>query len=158
MDKGSIKKDFLTFCLSRGLRMTGQRLAILDAVFDSDQHFSADQLVQRARQRDKSVSRATVYRTLSLLVKSGLVREMDFGKAFKFYDPNYTVHPNHNHIICQDCGKIVEFDTRKIAELELEVGRELGFTVKSHRLQLVATCDQFQRLGFCDRREGKVRS
>lgn len=152
MDKASTKKEFLEFCLSKGLRMTGQREAIMDAVFSTDQHFTADQLIQWAQQRDRSVSRATVYRTLPLLVESGLVREMDFGRDYKYYDPNYGDHPNHNHVICQDCGKIVEFDTEKIKELEKEVGKELGFTVQSHRLQIIATCDQFRRTGACNRK------
>ena len=100
-------------------------------------------------QRDKSVSRATVYRTLPLLTESGLVREMDFGKDYKFYDPNYAEHPHHNHIICQDCEKIVEFESEKIEKLENEISHRLGFSVKAHRLQITASCEEFKRLGAC---------
>src|SRR5512132_1279562 len=101
--------------------MTAQRQAIIEAVFSTEQHFTAEQLLDWSRERDKSVSRATVYRTLPLLTESGLVREMDFGKDHKFYDPNYADHPYHNHIICQDCEKIVEFESEKIARLESEI-------------------------------------
>jgi Fur family ferric uptake transcriptional regulator len=99
------------------------------------------------------VSRATVYRTLPLLTESGLVREMDFGKEQKYYDPNYAEHPHHNHIICLDCGKIVEFDSRKIERLESEISQRLGFAAKAHRLQITATCEEFRKLGRCAKKE-----
>jgi hypothetical protein len=80
-----------------------------------------------ARKIDRSVSRATVYRTLPLLVECGVLKEMDFGKDYKFYDPNYAEHPHHNHIICQDCEKIVEFESEKLEKLESEISEKLGF-------------------------------
>ena len=113
----------MQFLESKSLRLTSQRQAIVDSVFDTEEHFTAEQLLEWSRSRDRSVSRATVYRTLPLLTESGLVREMDFGKDYKFYDPNYAAHPNHNHIICQDCEKIVEFESDKIAKLEDEITR-----------------------------------
>ena len=94
----------------------------------------------------------TVYRTLPLLTESGLLREMDFGKDYKFYDPNYAEHPNHNHIICQDCDKIVEFDSDKIEKIENEITHRLGFSVKSHRLQITATCEDLKKLGACKKK------
>src|SRR5437773_7990504 len=112
------KERFMDFLAQKNLRVTAQRQAIIDATFSTQQHFTAEQLLAWARRRDKSVSRATVYRTLPLLTESGLVREMDFGKDHKFYDPNYAEHPRHNHIICQDCEKIVEFESEKIEKLE----------------------------------------
>ena len=129
--------------------MTVQRKVIIDTAFSTQQHFTAEQLLAWSRGRDKSVSRATVYRTLPLLTESGLVREMDFGKDHKFYDPNYAEHPRHNHIICQDCEKIVEFDSEKIERLENEISHRLGFAVKAHRLQITATCEELRRLGAC---------
>src|SRR5437763_16557978 len=95
------KQRFLEFLDRKNLRVTAQRKVIIDTAFSTDQHFTADQLLAWSRQRDKSVSRATVYRTLPLLTESGLVREMDFGKDYKFYDPNYAEHPHHNHIIAR---------------------------------------------------------
>jgi Fur family ferric uptake transcriptional regulator len=112
------RQRFVDFLAQKNLRLTGQRQAIIETVFSTEQHFTAEQLLEWSRRRDKSVSRATVYRTLPLLTESGLVREMDFGKEHKFYDPNYAEHPRHNHIICQDCGKIVEFESDKIERLE----------------------------------------
>lgn len=129
--------------------MTAQRMAIIDTVFSTTEHFTAEQLLEWSRKRDSSVSRATVYRTLPLLTESGLVREMDFGKEYKYYDPNYADHPNHNHIICKDCDKIVEFESAKIAELEDEITHRLGFSVADQRLQITGNCDTLKRLGAC---------
>src|ERR1700721_1379572 len=140
-DKIGAKEKFMHFLAHKNLRITSQRQAIVDTVFSTDQHFTAEQLLEWSRQRDKSVSRATVYRTLPLLTESGLVREMDFGKDYKFYDPNYAEHPNHNHIICNDCEKIVEFESDKIDKLENEISHKLGFAVKAQRLQITASCE-----------------
>jgi Fur family ferric uptake transcriptional regulator len=150
--KLAAKQRFIEFLAKKNLRMTSQRQAIIDTVFGTDEHFTAEQLLEWSRERDQSVSRATVYRTLPLLTESGLVREMDFGKDYKFYDPNYADHPNHSHLICQDCDKIVEFESDKIALLERQISRELGFSIKSQRLQISATCDEFKKLGACKKK------
>ena len=146
------KKRFMEFLGEKNLRITSQRQAIIETVFGTDEHFTAEQLLEWSRKRDKSVSRATVYRTLPLLTESGLVNEMDFGKDYKFYDPNYADHPNHNHIICQDCEKIVEFDSEKIEKLEDEISHRLGFSVKKHRLQITASCDELKKRGACNKK------
>jgi Fur family ferric uptake transcriptional regulator len=148
----SARQRFLDFLAHKRLRLTRPRRAIIETVFGTEQHFTAEELLKWAHRRDKSVSRATVYRTLPLLTESGLVREMDFGQDYKFYDPNYAERPHHNHIICQDCGKIIEFESPRMEQLQKEVSRRLGFTVKSHRLQIIATCDEFRKLGTCRRR------
>jgi Fur family ferric uptake transcriptional regulator len=153
LNRSAAKKKFGDFLRRRKLRVTAQRRAIMDTVFGTEEHFSAEQLLRWARQRDKSVSRATVYRTLPLLTASGLVREMDFGGDHKFYDPNYADHPNHSHIICQECNAIVEFDSEQLKKLEGEMCRKLGFSVKAHRLQITGSCDQLKRLGACTRKK-----
>src|ERR1041385_3331540 len=152
MGKQAAKQRFIDFLATKSLRLTSQRVAIIDTVFGTEEHFTAEQLLEWSRARDKSVSRATVYRTLPLLTESGLVREMDFGKEHKFYDPNYAEHPNHNHIICQDCDKIVEFESDKIERLENEISKRLGFSVKTHRLQITANCEEFRKLGSCKKK------
>src|SRR5437773_8462572 len=139
-EKPAAKQRFMDFLGQKNLRLTSQRQAIIDTVFSTEEHFTAEQLLEWSRRRDHSVSRATVYRTLPLLTESGLVREMDFGKDYKFYDPNYADHPNHSHIICQDCDRIVEFESDKIARIEDEISQKLGFAVKTQRLQITATC------------------
>jgi len=145
------KRRFLDFLNRKKLRVTAQRQALIDTAFGTQQHFTADELLAWSRRRDKSVSRATVYRTLPLLTESGLVREMDFGKDCKVYDPNYAEHPNHNHLICQDCDRIVEFEDDKIQKLETEITQRLGFTLRGQRLQITAACEEFKKMGSCKR-------
>jgi Fur family ferric uptake transcriptional regulator len=153
-EKQAAKQRFMEFLGHKNLRLTAQRQAIIDTVFGTEEHFTAEQLLDWSRRRDRSVSRATVYRTLPLLTESGLVREMDFGKDYKFYDPNYAEHPRHNHIICQDCEKIVEFESDKIEKLEDQISQRLGFSVKAHRLQITASCEEFKKLGACKKKRG----
>jgi len=152
--KQAAKQRFIDFLATRSLRLTSQRVAIIDTVFNTEEHFTAEQLLEWSRARDRSVSRATVYRTLPLLTESGLVREMDFGKDYKFYDPNYAEHPNHSHIICQDCERIVEFESDKIAEIEDEITHQLGFSVKTQRLQITASCEELKKRGTCHKKCG----
>ena len=147
--RNAAKGKFMNFLTHKRLRITSQRQAIADSVFSTEEHFTAEQLLEWSRRRDRSVSRATVYRTLPLLTQSGLVREMDFGKDYKFYDPNYAAHPHHNHIICQDCERIVEFESQKIERLENQISQRLGFSVQSHRLQITANCEELRKRGTC---------
>jgi Fur family ferric uptake transcriptional regulator len=146
------KQRFMDFLAGKHLRLTSQRRTIIATAFGTRRHFTAEQLLAWAHRRDKSVSRATVYRTLPLLTESGLVREMDFGKDYKFYDPNYAEHPHHNHIICQDCDKIVEFESEQLKQLENQISQRLGFSVQAHRLQITAHCEEFKQRGICKKK------
>ena len=148
-----VKKRFVDFLARKRLRLTAQRRVIIDTAFATDRHFTAEELLAWSRQRDKAVSRATVYRTLPLLTESGLLREMDFGKDYKYYDPNYAEHPGHSHIICQDCQKIIEFESDKIERLEKKISHGLGFSVQGHRLQITAHCEEYRKLGTCGKKE-----
>ena len=151
-EKESAKNKFMKFLAQKNLRITTQRQIIIDTVFNTEEHFTAEQLLEWSREKDPTVSRATVYRTLPLLTESGLVREMDFGKDYKFYDPNYAQHPNHNHIICSDCEKIVEFESEKLEKLESEISHRLGFALKAQRLQITASCEELKKAGTCHKK------
>jgi Fur family transcriptional regulator, ferric uptake regulator len=148
MDSG-LRQRIYDYLDEKGLRKTTQRDAIIEAAFSTTEHYTADDLLGMAKKVDNSVSRATVYRTLPLLVESGLLREMDFGRDQKFYDPNYVDHPNHNHLICLDCTKIVEFEDIHMDTLETCIARRLGFTPMGKVVQIKAHCDDFQRTGAC---------
>ncbi len=148
-EREAAKERFYKFLADKNLRITDQRRVIIDAVFNTEEHFTAEQLLDWSRAIDKTVSRATVYRTLPLLTESGMVREMDFGKDYKFYDPNYAAHPNHSHIICNDCEKIVEFESDKLEKIESEITQRLGFSIKAQKLQITGTCEELKKAGTC---------
>ncbi|MEO8206084.1 MAG: transcriptional repressor [Chthoniobacterales bacterium] len=136
------------------MRRTPQRDAIIEAAFTTREHYSAEELLEMARKVDRSVSRATVYRTLPLLVESGLLRELDLGRDFKVYDPNFVDHPTHNHLICVDCNKIIEFEDMNMELLENCITRRLGFSPATKTLRIEANCDELKLTGVCHRGPG----
>jgi Fur family transcriptional regulator, ferric uptake regulator len=148
----AVRERIYDFLQKKGLRKTAQRDAIIAAAFGTTEHYTAEDLLAMARKVEPSVSRATVYRTLPLLVDSGMLKEMDFGKDYKFYDPNYVEHPNHNHLICMDCSRIVEFDDVHIDTLESCISKRLGFSAKKKTIRIEATCDELKRKGTCDKK------
>ena len=147
-----IRSRIYAFLSEKGLRKTAQRDAIIEAAFSTQQHYTAEELLAMAKAIEKSVSRATVYRTLPLLVESGVLREMDFGKDQKYYDPNFNQHPYHNHLICVDCNRIVEFEDKNIETLENCITKRLGFSPASKIVRIEATCDQLKMSGTCKNR------
>lgn len=149
----SVRERIYEFLAGKGLRKTSQRDAIIEAAFSTTEHYTAEDLLTMSRKLEPSVSRATVYRTLPLLVESGLLREMDFGKDYKFYDPNYIDHPSHNHLICVDCSKIVEFEDRNIETLENCITKRLGFSPANKIVRIEATCDELKAKGVCSNKK-----
>lgn len=147
-----IQQQFEAFLLTKGLRKTRQRHAIVEAAFSTKEHFTAEQLCEMVRDLDADTSRATVYRTLSLLVECGLLREIDLGREVVCYDPNFLESPHHNHLICLDCGKVVEFEDGNISLLEDCITRRLGFTPASKSIRIEANCEQLRRRGACSER------
>ena len=143
------------YLAGKGLRKTPQRDAIIEAAFATKEHYTAEDLLLMARKVDSSVSRATVYRTLPLLVECGVLKEMDFGKDYKFYDPNYLERPTHNHLICVDCNRIVEFEDQHIDLLENCITKRLGFSLSSKSLQIEASCDELRQYGVCKNRKAQ---
>ena len=104
-----VKETFRDFLTSKGLRVTNQRLAIFDAAYDHPDHFTAEDLLERSREIDDSVSRATVYRALPILIESGLIREVDVGRDYKFYMANRNATTFQAQVICLDCDKTVSY-------------------------------------------------
>jgi Fur family ferric uptake transcriptional regulator len=144
-----VRQRIYEYIEQKGLRKTAQRDAIIEAAFSTTEHYTAEDLLVMARKLEASVSRATVYRTIPLLVESGLLKEMDFGKDHKYYDPNYVDHPGHNHLICVDCNRIVEFEDRNIETLEDCITKRLGFSPANKVIRIEATCDELKRSGAC---------
>ena len=133
-------------------RFTSQQRELVEHIFARHKHFDPNELIEDLKQAGRQVSRATVYRTLPLLVESGVLREMDFGKDQKYYDPNFNQHPHHNHLICVDCDRIVEFEDKNIETLENCITKRLGFSPASKIVRIEATCDQLKLLGECKNR------
>ena len=140
------------FIAAKGLRHTRQREVIIEAAFNTTDHFTAEELWERARKIDPTASRATLYRTLGLLVESGLLKEIDLGRDQTYYDPNFVDHPHHNHLICLDCHKVVEFEDVHMSLLEDCITRRLGFRPETSSVRIEASCDELRLNGICERR------
>ena len=145
----AVKTRLDTFIRQHGLRHTAQRDVIVRAAFSKDEHFTAEDLFERVRKTDANTSRATVYRTLGLLVNAALLREIDLGNNQTTYDPNFLDKPAHNHLVCIDCGRVVEFEDSHIELLNECVTRRLGFKPIRQALKIEATCEQLRMHGRC---------
>lgn len=146
-----IRETFKDFLTSKGLRVTNQRLAIFDAAYEHPDHFTAEDLLERAREIDDSVSRATVYRALPILTESGLIREVDVGRDYKFYMANKNATTFQAQVICQDCDKIFEIDAPFMEWYGKTVADKLALNVESQRLQVTARCEELKASGICKR-------
>jgi len=147
----SIRETFKEFLTSKGLRVTNQRIAIFDAAYGHPDHFTAEDLLERAREIDDSVSRATVYRALPILTESALIREVDVGRDYKFYMANRNVTTFQAQVICLDCDKIFEIDAPFMEWYGKTVADKLALNVESQRLQVTAHCNELQAEGACPR-------
>ncbi len=124
----------------RGLKSTAQRDDIAKAFFSSDAHVSVDDLYTTVRRSNPRVGYATVYRTLKLLKETGLAVERHFEDGQTRYEPFEETAQHHDHIICERCGKIVEFASGEIERLQEKIARFLGFVVSRHRMELYGIC------------------
>lgn len=137
------------FFESKGLRFTRQRAALITLIFRNDEHFRPEDLMPRLRKSDGTVSRATIYRTIALLVESGMLREISLGGGERLYDPNFLKSPNHNHLVCVDCQKIIEFEDANIDVMQNCITHRLGFSPTQKALRIEASCDRLRLLGSC---------
>tara|TARA_B100001093_G_C26803829_1_gene1004607 strand:+ start:667 stop:1143 length:477 start_codon:yes stop_codon:yes gene_type:complete len=135
-----LDENFKKFLTSKGLRVTNQRLAIFSAAFTCENHFTAEDLLDSARKLDDSVSRATVYRALPLLTQSGLIREVDVGKDYKYYAANKDAKTFQAQVICEDCDTIFEIDAPFMEWYGKTVAEKLGLTTVGQRLQVITKC------------------
>jgi Fur family ferric uptake transcriptional regulator len=138
---------FGRYLREQGLPVTQQREAVAEVVFESEEHLSVDDIEQQLRSRGDRIGKATVYRTLDLLVRSRLVEEHDFGEGFKRYEHRLSRQPVHEHLICLECGTVIEFLSTEIAAVEARVQEEHGFAPARHRLDIYGLCKDCQEAG-----------
>jgi Fur family ferric uptake transcriptional regulator len=131
---------FRSYLHQARLPVTHQREAIAMALFEAERHQSVDDLADQLRGRGEHVGKATIYRTLNLLVEAGLARELDFGEGFKRYE-HQAGETQHDYLICTSCGKVARFQREAMDRLQADIAAELGFTVQSRRLKIYGLCD-----------------
>ena len=128
---------------------TAAAFAILEEIYRRNDHFDAEALYIHMKNQSYRVSRATVYNTLELLVNCDLVKRHQFGKNLALYEKSYG-YKQHDHLICEDCGKVVEFCDPRIQQIKDMMGDLLKYKITHHSLNLFGKCN-----GACERTQNK---
>ncbi len=137
---------FQHFLQGQGLKLTGERSALVREIFSTHYHFDADELLFKMKEKSVKISRATVYRTLELLVKSGMVRRVHLGEDHYHYE-HITGNSHHDHLICTTCGGVIEFHDPVLEARQREICERKHFTPTFHNLQILGVCDSCRRKG-----------
>lgn len=130
---------FRAYLRDHNLPGTTQRLAIAAVVLGTDRHLSAEEVLAELRARGQPAGTATVYRTLEVLCRSGLVVERDFGEGFKRYEAARGV-PHHEHLLCTACGRVTEFRDERLERMTTLLADAHGFARQRHRLEIHGLC------------------
>lgn len=134
---------------SAGLRRTAQRDQILEVFLRTEDHLSSEDLYWLVQKEDPNVGQTTVYRTLKLLTEAGLAREVRLGDGRTYYEHHFD-HEHHDHMICTDCGEVIEFFCEEIETLQDEMAEEFGFTPTHHSMRILGLCKR------CKKKENKL--
>jgi len=145
-DYKTLLHKFKLILKQSGLKFTKQRELIVAELFDADKHLTSEELYQilKSNYPEIKIGIATVYRTLSLLESESFVTTLLSEKDAKKYELSLKEH--HDHIICQGCGKIVEFVSQEIEELQNSIANSLGFKVQNHSMQIFGICEDCQKI------------
>ena len=130
---------FADFIQRQGLKTTRQRNTIVSTFFRLHGHISVEELLAEVKRVNPRIGYATVYRTLHLLVESGLVEERRFGDGLARYEGHSEVE-HHDHMICLECGEIFEFFNPRLEALQEKLAEENDFKIYRHRLELYGAC------------------
>jgi Fur family ferric uptake transcriptional regulator len=130
---------FRNFLKSGKNRITPERFEVMEAAIDHEGHFGADDLYILMKNANSRVSRATVYKTLELLVQCDLLSKRHFGENLTRYESSFK-RQTHDHLICIDCGRIVEFSDARIKKLPEKISEELGFDLESYSFNIFGRC------------------
>ena len=131
--------DFKSALKAENMKFTPQRLSVFEEMENSKEHRECEEIYYALRKSGVNVSRATVYRTMDILVKHNFVRKLDIGDGKSRYETKID-HPHHDHMICIDCGSITEFVSDEIEKLQDDMCKELNFKLIKHIHQLFGVC------------------
>lgn len=138
----------------KGLRTTEQRRLIVNTFFDADEHFTIEELLEKVRAIDPRIGYATVYRTMKMLSEGGIANELRFGDGATRYEVADD-EAHHDHLICEECGLIIEFEEPLIEELQDRIAARYNFVVTHHKHELYGHC---QDRAACAQRQKRGRS
>lgn len=134
-----LKKQLKSYLKQRGLKSTRQREIIAGEFLKCSQHITAEELYRKISEKFRNIGFTTVYRTLKLIVRSGLATERVFADNLTRYEP-LSSEDHHDHLICLHCGSITEFENPKIEKLQERIADEFGFNTVTHKMELYGYC------------------
>ncbi|MEM2339591.1 MAG: Fur family transcriptional regulator [Nitrososphaerales archaeon] len=137
-------KQIITMLHQKGHKVTPQRLAICEILFSYKSHPTADEIYKRVSQKFPTISLSTIYQTLNLLMKLGLIQELGFPNISSRYDANTSPHI---HIICPKCGNTQDYEDKKFEELWSKFITKLNFKPIGQRLEIYKYCDKCSKIG-----------
>jgi len=138
------KEIFQEHIQKAGLRRTSQRELIMDIFLRTEEHLTSEDLYWLVQKEDPSVGHTTVYRTLKLLTEAGLAREVRFGDNKTYYEHHYN-HEHHDHMICTQCGRVLEFYSAELEAMQDQIADNFGFKTTHHSLRLWGICKECRR-------------
>ena len=138
------KEIFSEHIQKSGLRHTAQRDLILEIFLRTEEHLTSEDLYWLVQKEDASVGHTTVYRTLKLLTEAGLAREVRFGDNKTYYEHHYN-HEHHDHMICTECGKTIEFYSAELEAIQDAIVAKHKFRPTQHSLRIFGVCFECQR-------------
>ncbi len=139
------KAIFLDHIQRMGLRRTAQRDLIMEIFLQTEEHLTIEDLHWLVRKKDPSVGHTTIYRTLKVLTEAGLAREVRFGDNKTYYEHHYN-HEHHDHMICTECGKVIEFFSAEIESMQDVAAESFGFKPTHHSLRMWGICSECQKM------------
>jgi Fur family transcriptional regulator, ferric uptake regulator len=148
-EAAALAERFRRLLRDRRMPVTRQRLAVADEVFRAEDHPSIGELQRRLRARGEAIGTATLYRTLDLLVESGLARRHDFGQGFHRFEPAASAAaPPHEHFVCARCGRVEEFTNDRLERMLRMTADEQRFQYQAHRIEVHGLCAECRGRDF----------